>query len=352
MGHLPEHHLYSAYTRPDWWNVLQDPNHPLNQAWPRFLDNDAVQVQLANNILSYRGLNKYQFAIVEQDVDGRETMVACARSLPFYWPELDEVKDIQTLSTNARVLGSLPDGGWDSIVSCGIRQHCVREGLPMPDLPPATSRTQLDVATHLTTNEPNALSALSITVRADRRNIGLAERLIETMKEVARQEHLQLLVAPLRPTRKSEYPWVPITEYISYTLAEGLLGRSLVSNTTLTAQASHSLDPDRSTRNNLPFDPWLRKHVRLGGSMIKVAPSSMKVQGSFADWQAWTGIDFHSLASERQGKASLQLDRRVQDGYIEVPIDGGLVPLKVYLEQGICEYTEPNVWLYHNLSRP
>jgi hypothetical protein len=44
------------------------------------------------------------------------------------------------------------------------------------------------------------------------------------------------LIVPARPNKKSEYPDVPMEEYIA-----------------------------RKGPQGLPFDPWLRVHTRLGG---------------------------------------------------------------------------------------
>lgn len=170
---------------------------------------------------------------------------------------------------------------------------------------------------------PNALSAISITVRPDRRSRGLAGFMIEAMKQTAIERDLQVLVVPLRPTRKTYYPFVDIAEYISW-------NQSQISSSTI---------DDRS----LPFDPWLRTHVRLGAQAIKLAPCSMRIEGSVLEWQKWTGIDF---ASDEQDVRTRQYSAC---RYREMAFHGGLVPLKYYAKEGRCVYVEPNVWLYHDL---
>ncbi|KAL8864581.1 MAG: hypothetical protein Q9198_009772, partial [Flavoplaca austrocitrina] len=220
---LPRRHtIYTAYTRPDCWDALRDPKHPLNAAWPAFLDHNAFQAQLADKLLDYPSLRRFQLAVMERDGDENETIIAHAYSIPFFWPELEGVTDVDF----PHVLGTLPDRGWDSIVARAIRQHCIREGLPLP-LSYPQHITTMDKGSDLgflcstadSSMSPNALSALSITVRADRRNCGFAETLIEAMKQVAREEGLRVLVAPLRPTRKSEYPWVSMEKYVGSTLS-------------------------------------------------------------------------------------------------------------------------------------
>lgn len=41
-----------------------------------------------------------------------------------------------------------------------------------------------------------------------------------------------------------------------------------------------------------PFDPWLRTHWRFGARIVKEAPQSMRVRGTVAGWESWTGLKF------------------------------------------------------------
>ncbi|KAL9633393.1 MAG: hypothetical protein Q9204_003413 [Flavoplaca sp. TL-2023a] len=335
------HTIYTAYTRPDCWDALRDPKHPLNAAWPAFLDHNASQAELADKVLDYPSLRRFQLAVMERDGDENETIIAHACSIPFFWPELEGVTD----GDIPHVLGTLPDRGWDSIVAQAIRQHCVREGLPLPLSCSQQDITTLDkgsdpgclCSTADSSMSPNALSALSITVGANRRSCGFAETLIEAMKQVAREEGLRVLVVPLRPTRKSEYPWVSMEKYVGSTLSDPPATSWL---------APTAAVPGHPHGSKLPFDPWLRKHVRLGGSLVKIAPSSLIVQGNFAEWQSWTGINFNSLVRDRRQAAQWEA-YSIERQDLEVAIPGGLVPLMVSIPDERCTYTEPNVWLYH-----
>jgi hypothetical protein len=197
-------------------------------------------------------------------------------------------------------------------------------------------------------NKPNALSALSITVRADRRNLGLAERLIEAMRQTAKEERLQVLVAPLRPTRKSEFPFIRMENYVRWMQAKAI---PIDRPSPLSSRPTDSfLHPDQGhiAKHEPPFDPWLRKHVRLGGRIVKIAPSSMVVEGSIIERQTWTGIDFPHLLQETQLK-DLKTEPDSNRVYLETPLPGGLVPLRVYVKEKTCTYVEPNVWLYHQI---
>jgi hypothetical protein len=77
--------------------------------------------------------------------------------------------------------------------------------------------------------------------------------------------------------------------------------------------------------DGLPYDPWIRAHERLGAEVLDVAPRSMTITGSRAEWEEWTGLQFP------------------EDGDYVVP--GALVPVR--FENGAGTYVEPNVWMKH-----
>jgi hypothetical protein len=86
----------------------------------------------------------------------------------------------------------------------------------------------------------------------------------------------------------------------------------------------------RTREDGLPVDPWLRTHVRAGGAVAAVAPCSMTVTGTLAQWRAWTGLPFDTA------------------GPVLVP--KALVPVDCHLERGYASYVEPNVWVRHPLA--
>lgn len=138
--------------------------------------------------------------------------------------------------------------------------------------------------------------------------------IIEKMKQAAREAELSVLVVPLRPTCKQKFPMLSMSEYISWKVPNS-------------GEKENGID--------YPFDPWLRKHVRLGGRVIKIAPRSMVVTGTIQEWQEWTSVN-------------LGFDENKDGAMITFP--GGLVPLEYQMKEDQCIYTEPNVWLYHNLG--
>lgn len=67
-----QYRLYNANTRPDLWKALkEDTNHPLNTAWPLFLDQDTCFQQYFAKLSKYKALSEFQFAIVELDETDR-----------------------------------------------------------------------------------------------------------------------------------------------------------------------------------------------------------------------------------------------------------------------------------------
>lgn len=144
--------------------------------------------------------------------------------------------------------------------------------------------------------EPDVLSALVAVVDRRRQRQGLSTLLVRAMAELARQHGFPALVAPVRPTWKDRYPLIPMERYISWRRDDGL-----------------------------PFDPWLRVHERLGAELLEVCPASMRIAGTTAEWEEWTGLVFPD------------------DGDYLVP--GGLVPVRFVDGHGV--YVEPNVWMRH-----
>ncbi|KAJ5836397.1 hypothetical protein N7447_002423 [Penicillium robsamsonii] len=328
--------VYTALSRPDLVKVLDKPDHPLNQLWPEFLDQDLTAQLFTRFLTRLSPLARFQFIAVEVELTtGNETIIGLARSIPFFWPEIDTISSVNSLplSQNPNILNTLPDGGYDTILARGVQQCLAREGQLQEPLA-LTEDQQQDLAISRRKDTSNALSALSIAVLPERRKTGLAEIFIRKMKEVAVQEHLHALVVPLRPTRKCDYPHTDMSDYIYWPLS--------VDCSTATSPIVGQLNLISSKGPGLAFDPWLRKHLRLGGKVIKIARNSMMVRGSNVEWREWTNIDFDDMA--QHGTSSQERD------YVEVLIPSGLVPVQYSRKDKIGVYKEPNVWILHELG--
>lgn len=143
---------------------------------------------------------------------------------------------------------------------------------------------------------PTSLSALAAEVLTEYQRMGISAVVIQAMAAVARSRNLRSLVAPVRPSHKDKYPLIPIERYAQWQREDGV-----------------------------PFDPWIRAHTRLGGSILRSEPMSMEITRSVEDWEAWLAMPLP------------------EDGDYVFP--RGLAPLSV--RQGIGHYWEPNVWILH-----
>ncbi len=108
---------------------------------------------------------------------------------------------------------------------------------------------------------PNTLGAMLIVVTPELRGAGHAGKMLSAFRAAARSAGFRAVIACVRPTDKERYPLASIERYAAWTRDDGL-----------------------------PFDPWIRLHVRLGGRIAGTSPRSMTMRGSVADWpvgRAW-----------------------------------------------------------------
>ena len=128
-----------------------------------------------------------------------------------------------------------------------------------------------------------------------------AEPAVRAMVDLARAHGLGALIAPVRPAAKSAYPLAPMERYVRWENADGL-----------------------------PLDPWIRVHARMGAAILTVAPRTIVIEGTVADWERWTDLRFPD------------------SGPYVVP--GALQPLVIDREQDLGRYEDPNVWMRHPIS--
>jgi GNAT superfamily N-acetyltransferase len=209
-----------------------------------------------------------------------------------YYGELDTVADYVLLATDgdepvAKAYSTpfafgipgretLPDAGWDEVIRW---QHDDR----------------------IAGRERNAVTALEIVILPERQGAGIASAMVKALRDNAFRLGHEVLYAPVRPSQKSDEPQTPMSEYAFRVRDDGL-----------------------------PYDGWLRAHVRAGGRILKVCPLSMTISGTLADWREWTGLPFDT------------------DG--EVIVEGALSPVLASLSQDVAVYVEPNVWIEHRKS--
>lgn len=166
----------------------------------------------------------------------------------------------------------LPDDGWDGAIRRGVH-------------------------TFLAGDEPDTVSAIEIVIADSHRGTGLSAQILAALRDNTARHGFAELVAPVRPNGKADIA-LPMSDYAWRTRADGL-----------------------------PVDPWLRVHVRAGGVIDKIAPRSMVIPGTLAEWRAWTGLPFDTT------------------GPVLVP--QALAPVRCVVEHDSAVYVEPNVWIRH-----
>jgi hypothetical protein len=147
---------------------------------------------------------------------------------------------------------------------------------------------------------PNALCALAAEIPPRFQGKQLSGRIIRAMADIARAGDLTYFLAPVRPNRKELYPLMPIESYVEWKRPDGL-----------------------------PFDPWMRVHVRAGGRILAPMSRSLKITGTVAEWTEWTGMQFP-----------------LSGPYV---IPAGLALLDIDVDNDTGVYFEPNVWIEHPL---
>jgi hypothetical protein len=171
---------------------------------------------------------------------------------------------------------NLPARGWDAILETAFSEQA--QGI-----------------------RPTAVSLVEARVAKPLLGSGLSGPLIAAVRRTVRGLGHEHLVGPVRPTSKTLEPSTPMTEYVQRIRADGL-----------------------------PYDPWLRVHVRLGGTIGAVCPLAMTIPGTLAQWRQWTGLPF-----DRSGPLDIEF---------------ALTPVHVSVEHDHAVYVEPNVWVHHHLT--
>lgn len=157
------------------------------------------------------------------------------------------------------------------------------------------------VAGLLAGKPPDTLGAIQIVVSPGQRGAGLSARMLDGMRRTAQDHGYRAVIACVRPTLKSAYPLTALERYVGWTRTDGL-----------------------------PFDPWIRVHVRAGGRIARPSPRSMVITGTIAEWERWASMAFP------------------ESGRYVVP--GALVPVEVDRSADVGTYHDPNVWIVHELG--
>lgn len=157
------------------------------------------------------------------------------------------------------------------------------------------------ISDHAEGSNPTLLCALSINVSPEYRGKSISGNMIKFMGEIAKFHKLGWLIVPARPTLKHLYPLIPIEHYVNWQNDAGL-----------------------------PFDPWLRTHIKQGAKIIKICDQAMTIIDSITRWETRADMRFPETGD-----------------YI---VPQALVPIRIDYASNQGTYIEPNVWLYYELS--
>jgi GNAT superfamily N-acetyltransferase len=147
-----------------------------------------------------------------------------------------------------------------------------------------------------TAGEPTTLCSIVAGVVPAYRGQGLGGVILGRVVGLAAAHGFDCVIAPVRPTRKENYPLIPIERYVMWRREDGFM-----------------------------YDPWLRTHERMGAELLEPAPRSLTITGSREEWEEWTNLQYP------------------EDGDYIVP--GALMPVR--FQDGRGTYAEPNVWMRH-----
>ncbi len=148
--------------------------------------------------------------------------------------------------------------------------------------------------------KPNLLIGVQILINPKYQRHGISYKMLAVMKDIAKSNGIDNIALPVRPTLKSNYPLIPIDKYVNW-----------------------------QNKDKLPFDPWIRVHIKAGGMIVGICNKSMSISGTVSDWEKWTGLLFPDSGD-----------------YI---VDKALIPISVDKKKDIGTYIEPNVWIIHEL---
>lgn len=238
---------FSLAQRPDLLPAFMDLDIP----WPAFIEPTRLLVEWGIHAHA-----EHQLIVLDGD-----TPIARAASLPLHWDG-----DPQTL----------PRRGWDGVIEQSATDTYNRAEL-------------------------NTLCALEAGIDTGHTGRGLSQAVFTALRDHARAAGFEYFIAPVRPSGKTEFPEMPIKDYV-----------------------------ERRRDDGQRADNWLRIHERIGGRIIALSHTSMTISAPLETWRTWTTKPFTTTGL--------------------TTVDGGIAPVFVNAELDYAVYIEPNVWVGHRLT--
>ena len=142
----------------------------------------------------------------------------------------------------------------------------------------------------------NTFFILAGVVAQTHRNKGLSSCLIKGFKALAKGFAFEKVLVAVRPTGKTDHPELDFDIWCNTRREDGLLA-----------------------------DNWLRMHEVAGGEILKLCERSQLVEGSFAEWLEWTGVDLSAGQSITETLQAPEIDAA----------------------RRVARYYDPSVWVEH-----
>ncbi|MEN6349572.1 MAG: amino acid adenylation domain-containing protein [Syntrophomonas sp.] len=125
--------------------------------------------------------------------------------------------------------------------------------------------------------KPNTLCALAVVVSKKIKGGALSYEVVKIMNKLVLATGLEHMILPVRPSLKEEYPHTDFKEFVH-----------------------------KKREDGLPFDPWVRVNIRLGGEIAGYCLQSQCFEGTIEQWEEWAGQKFeHSGDYVVKGAANL-----------------------------------------------
>lgn len=241
--------VYDHTQRPD----LAEEVERFSDLWPKLV----FRPEAGRQFLSVLTEHFPQFVLYICDPD--DLMVAVAVGVPLAWDENP---------------ASLPKG-WTSILEKALDDQSQQQ-------------------------PSRILCALTGSMMKELEERQLFKYTLRAIKAVAARHQLSAVLAPVRPERKSDYPLIPIEQYVEWKNEDGSL-----------------------------FDPALRLHANEQASVLAIELQGAKVFGTVEEWESRFRLPFPD------------------SGQYIVP--GALTPITINRTNNTGLYVEPVVWMLHDL---
>ena len=139
----PDCSLTTIDQRYDIWDTIGERNQPLGDLWPVWFEGDETLMRYMELLGKIPSIARFQIVILQVSPSGHEDIIAMGNTIPFFWPDISN----QGSEAFAEPLETLPDGGFDTILSRGVLQAHARGEVSLESTLPIMSDQELYIPT-------------------------------------------------------------------------------------------------------------------------------------------------------------------------------------------------------------